>query len=98
MTQVDQIIQALGKLLPGAKFGISSCRDWYSITFAGQQLTIIAELQAAYGLDHAELFASTLPELEFALPGLIVADIAVTNLTNHGENLCLQIDALILNE
>ena len=98
MTRSNQIVRALGKLLPGATFGISSCRDWYSITFAGQQLTIIAELQAAYGLDHAELFASTLPELEFALPGLTVADIAVTNLTNNGENLCLEIDALILDE
>ena len=42
MTRTNQTIRALGKLLPGATFSISSCRDWYSITFAGQQLTIIA--------------------------------------------------------
>ena len=98
MTRANQIIRALGMLLPGATFDISSCRDWYSVTFAGQQLTIIAELEAAYGLDQARLFASTLPELEFALAGVIVADIAVANIKNNGDNLCLEIDALILDE
>ena len=98
MTRANQIIRALGMLLPGAAFSISSCHDWFSITFAGQQMTIIAKLEAAYGLDQAQLFASTLPELEFALTGVFVADIVVAKITNNGENMCLEIDALILDE
>ena len=98
MTRANQIIRALGMLLPGAAFSISSCHDWFSITFAGQQMTIIAEMESAFGLDQARLFASTLPELEFALPGLVVADIVVARITNKGENMCLEIDALILDE
>ena len=61
-------------------------------------MTIIAELEAAFGLDQARLFASTLPELEFALTGVVVADIVVARITNNGENMCLEIDALILDE
>ena len=98
MSWNDRLTGELSKLLPGATFRTASCRDWRSITFAGQQLTIIAELETAHGVEQAENFINTLPDREFALPGAIVADIAVVNVTNHGESLCLEIDAVVLDE
>ncbi len=98
MTRHDELISVLRKLLPGATFGIADCRDWCSITFAGQRLTIIADFDGVCPLEQAQLFAASLPEQEFALPGAFVADIAVVNMRNDCENVQMKIDALVLDE
>lgn len=95
MTRPDQLINALRKLLPGATFRIASCRNWCSITFVGQQLTIIAEFEKS---KQVQMFATSLPEHEFTLPDVIVADIFVVDMRNDGEVVRLQIDALLLDK
>lgn len=95
MTRANQLLDALRKLLPGARFRIISSRDWCSITFTGQRLTIIAEINKSKQL---QIFAAGLPEQEFTLPGAIVADIFVVDMRNDRENVTLEIDALVIDE
>jgi hypothetical protein len=52
--------------------------NWASITFAGTRHRYVLEFDGAEAVEAGESFIVFLPEHEFALPGQLVADAAVT--------------------
>lgn len=75
----DRLRVALEKL--GAYRGqILSHREkaWASITFAGARHTVILLFAGEEAVEAGERFISALPDHEFAIPGQIVADAAIT--------------------
>ena len=70
------LVRSLKATLPDAEFSLMSSRDWCSMTFAGQQLVI--ECRPLVG-QCTETWASSLPDMEFCIPKILVADIAVTS-------------------
>lgn len=72
--------------------------DWQSLTFAGERHVV--ELRIA-GVDAAQIAAritNNLEEAEFAIPGQIVADIALAHspLINNDGSVSLQFEALTI--
>jgi hypothetical protein len=53
-------------------------KSWASITFAGTRHRVELEFEGAEAVEAGELFIAFLPEHEFAIPGQLVADAAVT--------------------
>ena len=53
---------------------------WASVTFSGTRHTLALAFAGADGIATAETFIAALPEHEFAIPGQLVADAAVTAL------------------
>ena len=53
-------------------------RSWASVTFAGARHRVELLFEGAEAVQTAELFIAFLPEHEFAIPGQLVADAAVT--------------------
>jgi hypothetical protein len=66
--------------LAGGKAAIRSHdqKNWASITFAGARHRIELEFAGEEAVQTGELFIAFLPEHEFAIPGQLVADAAVT--------------------
>ncbi|MEP7349629.1 MAG: hypothetical protein ABI668_06710 [Sphingorhabdus sp.] len=94
----NKLVRALQPIMPDATFAISQCRDWYSMTFSGAQIVITAQLQGTDAAALASQFVQMLPEHEFVLPRLIVADIAVVSQQMSDYGICLEIEALVLDE
>ena len=89
------LILALARLFPDAAFHVIEARDWCSMTFSGQLLTIHcnpgnAELSEYYGR-----LSAIIAEHEFSMPGLLVADISVVMPQNGKSPI---IEALVINE
>lgn len=53
-------------------------RPWVSVTFSGTRHTVALAFTGAEAVAAAEAFIAALPEHEFAVPGQLVADAAVT--------------------
>ena len=53
-------------------------KSWASITFAGTRHRLELAFEGAEAVEAGELFIAFLPEHEFAIPGQLVADAAVT--------------------
>jgi len=53
-------------------------KNWASITFAGARHRLDLAFEGAEAVQAGELFIAFLPEHEFAIPGQLVADAAVT--------------------
>lgn len=66
--------------LPGPAATLRSIKstDWQSLTFKGQRIVIEFDLPNADCRKRAFRAQATLPEIEFALPGAILADGAAT--------------------
>lgn len=69
-------------------------RDWASATFVGETHMIALSLPAAVADD----FIAALADMEFALPGHLVADIVVSDRGEEGATARLTIEALTLVE
>lgn len=53
-------------------------KAWASITFAGARHRLLLAFDGAEAVEAGECFIAFLPEHEFAIPGQLVADAAVT--------------------
>lgn len=53
-------------------------KNWASVTFAGARHRLELEFEGEEAVQAGELFIAVLPEHEFAIPGQLVADAAVT--------------------
>ena len=53
-------------------------KNWASITFAGSRHRYVLEFEGAEAVEAGECFIVFLPEHEFAIPGRLVADAAIT--------------------
>ncbi len=68
------IVQIAGE---GAVIDAASSRPWASATFNGSRHSIDLRFDAPDAHARAASLAETLPEADFAIPGFIVADLAV---------------------
>lgn len=76
-----RLLQALLALAgPGADFRQHTERPWSSVTFSGTRHTVTLEFNGPDAVERGETYAAALPDHEFAIPGYIVADAAITAL------------------
>ena len=74
--------------------------DWHSLTFAGERHRIELRIPGPGAAAVARLLTRDLPEADFAVPGQIVADIAVDGaMVEHPDGaISLTIEALTVEE
>ncbi|BBC73701.1 conserved hypothetical protein [Altererythrobacter sp. B11] len=70
--------------------------SWASITFAGARHRLTLQFAGSEAVQAGENFIAFLPEHEFALPGQLVADAAVTEVDHHLEPPLLVITCEVL--
>ncbi len=75
-------------------------KSWASITFAGARHRVELAFEGADAVGAGELFIALLPEHEFAIPGQLVADAAVTAVDHRLEPPLLKVtcELLLLEE
>jgi hypothetical protein len=80
----DRLREALQELAQGrAGIVAHNEKSWASITFAGARHRVALEFDGAEAVERGELFIAFLPEHEFAIPGQLVADAAVTEVDHR---------------
>lgn len=81
---------------------LSECRsvDWQSLTFVGERHNLLLRFTGADAQALVEDFCSGLGDAEFAIPGQIVADIAVqgTSVCESDGSIAIAIEALTIVE
>ena len=78
-TPGERLTEALLTLANGRGRLVSHAESaWASITFAGTRHKAVLEFAGAEAVEAGECFIAFLPEHEFALPGQLVADAAIT--------------------
>jgi len=75
-------------------------KSWASVTFAGARHRVELEFAGAEAVVAGELFIAFLPEHEFAIPGQLVADAAVTAVDHRLEppRMVVSCELLLLEE
>ena len=76
-------------------------KSWASITFAGTRHRLDLAFAGADAVEAAENFIAYLPEHEFAIPGQLVADAAVTSVDHRigpDPRMEVRIELLLLDE
>ena len=75
-------------------------KSWASITFAGARHRVELEFEGAQAVQAGELFIAFLPEHEFAIPGQLVADAAVTEVDHRIEppRMRVKVELLLLDD
>src|SRR5688572_7607290 len=71
-------------------------RSWESVTFAGTRHRLELVFEGAAAVEAGELFIAFLPEHEFAIPGQLVADAAVTAVGHRLEPPRMQVSCELL--
>jgi hypothetical protein len=71
-------------------------KSWASITFAGARHRFELAFEGTEAVEAGELFIAFLPEHEFALPGQLVADAAVTAVDHRLEPPRMQVSCELL--
>jgi hypothetical protein len=73
-------------------------QEWFSATFVGERHMLALKLMGDDAMQKAEAFAQVIPEHEFTLPRLLVADIAVSAIQTVDGGVELMVEALLLEE
>ncbi len=75
-------------------------RSWASVTFAGARHRVELAFAGPEAVEAGELFIALLPEHEFALPGQLVADAAVTEVDHRFDPPLMRVtcELLLLDE
>ncbi|MCB2067323.1 MAG: hypothetical protein KDE15_11875 [Erythrobacter sp.] len=75
-------------------------KSWASITFAGTRHRVELVFEGAEAVERGECFIAFLPEHEFAIPGQLVADAAVVEVTSIAQppQLTVRCEVLLLEE
>lgn len=80
----DHLRDALLELAQGRATVLThSEKPWASVTFAGARHRLELAFEGAEAVEAGELFIALLPEHEFAIPGQLVADAAVTEVEHR---------------
>ena len=80
----SRLATALLDLAGGQARLVSQCEtNWASITFAGTRHRCVLAFAGAEAVEAGECFIAFLPEHEFAIPGRLVADAAVTEVDHR---------------
>ena len=97
----DRLCDALLALAEGkATILTQHEKSWASITFAGARHQIELLFEGPEAVQAGELFIAVLPEHEFALPGQLVADAAVTAVDHRLEppRMVVSIEMLLVEQ
>jgi hypothetical protein len=72
--------------------------EWHSLTFAGERHRLALRVRGPQAEDHAARMIDRLDDAEFSIPGLLVADIGVTESPDKQRDgsIALTIEALTL--
>ena len=76
-------------------------RAWASITFTGARHTLALVFAGEEAVEAGERFIAALPDHEFAIPGQLVADAAITEVEHRAlpaPRLAVQCELLLLEE
>lgn len=94
----DRLRTALGRLAAGRGKVISHQeKAWASITFSGTRHEIMMEFKGIDAVVAGEDLIERLPDHEFAIPGQLVADAAITAVDHQfGPEECLTVTAVLL--
>jgi hypothetical protein len=92
------LIDSLTEMLPAANVISAKHTEWHSATFSGLKTCIEMTLRGANAAERAEAFGALLPDQEFNLRRYMVADIAVTDMTECDGGIALTIEALLLDD
>lgn len=77
-TLADRLREALAELAQGRGQVLThSETPWASVTFSGTRHRIELAFEGTEAVEAGECFIALLPEHEFAVPGQLVADVAV---------------------
>lgn len=90
------LIRALNAIMPKASFAVTASSQWHSMTFSGEQLTVECTIDQHDYQKHYSGLAAILPEYEFSIAHMLVADIAIVAQENSGECITLLIEALVI--
>ncbi|KLI63188.1 hypothetical protein [Aurantiacibacter marinus] len=97
----EKLAEALLSLANGKAHILShSEKSWASITFAGARHRVELEFAGAEAVEAGECFIVFLPEHEFAIPGQLVADAAITQVdhTLEPQRMVVTVEILVLEE
>jgi hypothetical protein len=97
----DRLREALLDLAQGRATILSHDeKSWASVTFAGARHRLELEFSGEEAVQAGELFIAFLPEHEFAIPGQLVADAAVTAVDHRLEppRMVASCELLLLDE
>lgn len=87
---------------PGDRIVLTDIRsvDWHSLTMSGERHEIALRVTGSNADAAARAMCDDLPEAEFAIPGLIVADIALARpmFTASNGSIAVAIEALTIIE
>ena len=100
-TMAQRVVDALQEIAEGhANVLRHSEKSWASITFAGTRHRLVLEFEGAKAIEAGECFIAYLPEHEFAVPGQLVADAAVTEVESIAQppRLTVTCELLLLEE
>lgn len=97
-TRSGAFLRAMRLLIPESEIRVIHERRWHSLTFAGTQLCLSAHFQGSQMIRKEDKLCANLTDFEFDLPGLLVADIAVTPAVVTKGAYCLMIDVLLLDD
>ncbi len=97
----EKLLDALRDLASGkAEIRAHVEKAWASITFAGTKHTIDLVFEGAEAVEAGECFIAFLPTHEFAIPGQLVADAAVTEVEHRAAPpfMAVRCEILLLEE
>jgi hypothetical protein len=92
-----RLSEALTTMLPDLAIVRYHRRDWHSATFSGQQVEM--ELRTHATASTIDDFVNQLSEHEFAISGILVADIVVAARESNADGATLlSVEALLLDD
>ena len=100
-TTAQRVVEALQEIAEGQAQVLHHFeKSWASITFAGTRHRLVLEFDGAKAAEAGECFIAYLPEHEFAIPGQLVADAAVTEVESIAQppRLTVTCELLVLEE
>ena len=95
---VRRLCLALTELADDATCMQADSVPWQSADLVGERHRIRLCLNGPDAIANAERLARTLPDHEFAISGILVADIAVTDVNRSHELSTIGLEALTLND
>ena len=93
-----RLVRLLLAFAGDARLESGSRRPWASATFVGATHRLCLAVAGRNAFRNAVELADRLPEVEFHIPGQIVADIQATNVEGDEESARLYVEALTIED
>lgn len=94
----DYLLRTISALIPKPDITVIAEQPWYSLSFAGTQVSFKLILSGKGHAANATKFERQLSEQEFDIPNQLVANIAVAERIAEENQTRLIIDALLLDD